>query len=186
MPDKDSMHFLLSFLIPLTFASETLVKYRRTDWKHWINRDGSCFNIRHEILRDRSLIPPVTGKKKKFCYVASGKWNDYYYPEILERPKDIDIDHIVPLKHAHDLVGNTWSLEMKERFANDPENLAITNKKYNRQKRDKSLSKWLPINIEYACKYYRDWMSIKAKYSLPVSEEEKNAVDLKRCTSLSQ
>lgn len=123
-------------------------------------KNKNCFNTRHEILKVRSEISVKFRKKGKTCYVYSGVWSDYYFPEKLTSPKDIDIDHIVPLKHAHDIGGYLWSPELKEKFANDPENLVITYKKYNRQKGAKKISEWLPLNITYACKYYKDWMKI--------------------------
>ena len=95
-----------------------------------------------------------TKKKKSRCTVISGKWNDYYYPELILSPKKIDIDHIVHLKHTHDLVGNSWSKSQKEKFANDPENLVVTDRKYNRQKGALTIAEWTPRNIEFACKYY--------------------------------
>ena len=71
--------------------------------------------------------------------------------------------------------------QLKEKFANDPENLVITNRKYNRQKGAKTIAQWLPINFSYACKYYKDWIKIKKKYDLPISKAELNALDPALC-----
>jgi hypothetical protein len=86
--------------------------------------------------------------------------------------KQIDVDHLIPLKHAYDTGGANWSPEKKEQFANDPENLVITNKKYNRQKGAKGIDQWLPVNKAYACKYVRDWIKVKKKYGLNLLKDE--------------
>ena len=150
--------------------------YRRADWAHWSDSDGNCLDTRGEILKKRSLIPATMNKKG--CKVKNGQWNDYYYPETLHLAAKVDIDHLIPLKHAHDFGAAKWSAKLKESFANDPENLVITNRRYNRQKGAKGIDQWLPINKNYACKYINDWMKIKKKYSLEVGEGEKNTFNL--------
>jgi hypothetical protein len=65
---------------------------------------------------------------------------------------------------------------MKEDFANDPENLVITHRKYNRAKGPKGIDEWLPIDLEYACKYVKDWLKIKNKYRLIVGNKEEMTV----------
>lgn len=175
-----SLIFLISFSSCTTIQSKS-ERYSRSEWNHWIDEDGNCFNTRHEILKARSESPANINVKGKVCYVQSGLWSDYYFPEKLTSSRNIDIDHLVPLKHAYDAGGKLWSPELKEKFANDPDNLVITNKKYNRQKGAKKINEWLPLNIAYACKYYKDWMKIKVKYNLPISDEERSAVDVRKC-----
>lgn len=162
-------------------VSQSILKYNRSDWGRWADNNHDCFDTRQEILRSRSEITPKIKMIKNKCHVESGLWSDYYFSEKLFSPTEIDIDHLVPLKHAHDAGGSRWSPEMKVEFANDSENLVITNKSYNRKKGSKSIDRWLPIDIVYACKYYRDWMKIKNKYNLAISKEEVWAVDVNRC-----
>ena len=162
-------------------AHHSILKYNRSDWAHWTDQNHDCFDTRQEILRSRSEVTPKIKIVKNKCHVASGLWSDYYFSEKLDSPTVIDIDHLVPLKHAHDAGGSQWSPAMRAEFANDSENLVITNKSYNRQKGSKSIDRWLPIDIVYACKYYRDWMKIKNKYKLAISKEEVLAVDVNRC-----
>ena len=164
-----------------TLHSSNSPTYSRSLWRHWTDENKNCLNTRHEILKDRSEIQTSVIKRGKDCYVTKGLWSDYYYPEKLTAPKKIDIDHLIPLKHAHDIGGYMWDEKLKEKFANDPENLVITNRKYNRQKGVKTIAQWLPINFSYACKYYKDWMKIKKKYDLPISKAELNALDPALC-----
>jgi len=157
-------------------------KYKREDWKHWIDEDGDCEDTRTEILKDRSLAAVKMDSKR--CTVLSGKWDDYYYQEILYQALEVDIDHLVPLKHAHDHGGSHWSLELKRKFANDPENLIITNLKYNRQKGSRDITQWLPVDRYYACKYMNQWFKIKMKYHLIVKDQEKEYLDIAKCDNV--
>lgn len=146
------------------------VKYSRSDWKHWNDEDGNCLDTRAEILKSRSLV--VITMNKKGCKVKTGKWKDYYYPEYHMQASKVDIDHLIPLKHAHDVGAAGWSPRQKEKFANDPENLVITNLKYNRQKGAKGIDEWLPRHKIYACKYIKDWLRLKQKYALHLKDAE--------------
>lgn len=150
-------------------------KYQRAGWNHWIDADGDCLNTRAEILKQRSLVAVTMNKKG--CVVKKGRWNDYYYPEVHTLASKVDIDHLIPLKHAHEVGGAGWSAWEKEKFANDPANLVITNRSYNRQKGAKGIDEWLPRHQAYACKYVRDWIKIKSKYSLRTSPAEINTIE---------
>lgn len=176
------MNFTLSLIISLIvcFSTDNSFAYDREDWPHWIKSSGTCLNTRQEILRSRSLTS-VIFKGKKGCAVDTGKWDDFYYPETLTRSSDIDIDHVIPLKYADDLGGSRWSREAKQKFANDPDNLVITNKKFNRQKGAKGITQWLPVNRQYACRYMNRWFAVKNKYKLPISNEEKHTYLLAKC-----
>ncbi len=158
--------------------------YQRKNWKHWIDEDRDCQNTRAEILSQRSTAQVVFSKNG--CTVKRGRWNDYYYPEVLSQAKLIDIDHLVPLKHAHYSGGADWSADKKKHFANDPDNLVITNRRFNRMKGAKGIDQWLPVKIDYACKYTKDWIKIKTKYGLQFSPEENKTIgDLKpKCHNL--
>lgn len=163
------------------FAKE----YKRDDWKHWSSK-GNCLNTRAILLKERSL-KEVTYKKRKdgrSCTVERGLWRDFYYNEQIEEAGLIDIDHIVPLHHAHQTGGSLWSSELKEIFANDPQNLAITNRKYNRQKGAKTPLEWMPIDQRYACRYMRRWKEIKKKYSLNIEHRENEFFELLKCETV--
>ena len=150
-------------------------KYLRSDWHHWSDSDRDCLDTRGEILKLRSLSPVAMNKNG--CRVKTGKWKDYYYPEIHTQASKVDIDHLVPLKHAHNFGAANWNKSQKEKFANDPENLVITNRSYNRQKGAKGINEWLPRHRDYTCKYISDWVKIKKKYSLGLGEGEKNSIE---------
>lgn len=176
--------FLFLFFSLLILASCTpklhIPKYERKDYKHWLDIDRDCQNTRQEILISRSL-EKVVFKNKKKCTVVDGKWEDYYFPQIHTKAKEVDIDHLIPLQHAHYAGAYLWSSKKKKEFANDPENLVITEKIYNRQKGAKAIHEWVPVHKEYACKYIRDWIKIKNKYGLVISKEERTTIEVSGC-----
>lgn len=165
---------ILLFLTVSCAQAEVEGKYYRKNWKHWTDQNQNCLNTRAEILKLRSLVPVLMNKKG--CKVITGKWNDYYFPEEHTVAKKIDIDHLIPLMNAHRTGGQIWNKKQKEVFANDPENLVITNREYNRRKGAKGIDAWLPLHKDYACKYVKDWIKIKQKYSLIITDPEKNAI----------
>lgn len=172
--------FLLLFISACAFGSVSSTQnYQRKAWKHWTDSDRNCLNTRNEILKAQSLIPVTMNKRG--CKVVAGKWNDYYFPETHTLAKNVDIDHLVPLKNAHDTGGAIWSKKQKEAFANDPQNLVITYRAYNRQKGSKGIDRWLPVHRNYACKYIKDWISIKAKYQLRLTTAELNTIKDAQC-----
>jgi hypothetical protein len=154
-------------------------EYNRTEWIHWSDIDNDCQDTRHEILISRSLVKPTLDRSG--CRVIEGKWHDYYYPELHVKAKSVDIDHLIPLKHAHDVGGHSWSKEEKEKFANDHDNLVITKSSYNRKKGAKRIDQWLPVHHDYSCKYIRDWIKLKQKYKLKITSPEQQTIKTSQC-----
>lgn len=176
------MKILLLLIFSLSACASPEVTYKRKQWQsRWADDDRDCQNTRAEILIERSL-GKVTFSGKKECVISSGKWKDYYYPGLLENAKEIDIDHLVPLYEAHKSGGAGWSKLKKKQFANDPENLVITSRTTNRKKGAHTLKSWLPVHFNYACRYYKQWMHIKNKYQLNISNDEINALDVSKCS----
>lgn len=159
-------------------SNKVIPSYEREDWKHWIDSDKDCQNTRHEILISRSEVDVILNKKG--CSVKSGKWADYYYPQYFTKAKDVDVDHLIPLKNAHIHGASSWSFKEKEKFANDPENLVLTSKKFNRSKGAKGIDAWLPVHPEYACKYVKDWIKLKKKYQLEFDDAELHTIETLR------
>ena len=155
-------------------------KYNRKYFKHWIDADKDCQNTRAEVLISRSSTP-VTFKKSKKCVVHSGTWDDYYFAETLNLATSIDIDHVVPLKEAWESGAHKWSAKKRKEFANDFENLVITNKRYNRQKGAQTPLTWAPVQREYYCKYLKQWIKIKQKYELKIDDKIFEYVEMAKC-----
>ena len=82
--------------------------YNRKDWPHWIDADGDCQNTRHELLIATSEAP-VQFKNNKRCTVRYGHWYGVYTGQTFTKASDLDIDHVVPLAHAHRHGAADWT-----------------------------------------------------------------------------
>jgi hypothetical protein len=150
--------------------------YNRGEWPHWLDSDKDCQNTRHEILIQTST-KAVSFKSEKQCNVLSGEWYDPYSSETFTISKDLDLDHIVPLKFAHGRGGDSWSRKQKAIFANDTDNLILAQASLNRQKGAKGLSDWLPPNHQYRCEYITHFNKVMSKYALAYISSEQRVVN---------
>jgi hypothetical protein len=115
---KRFVFFVTVFILVLTsIGAETCVPYNRSDYPHWIDEDRDCQNIRHEVLIAESLVP-VQFMTESQCRVVSGKWIDPFTGQVFTDPSELDIDHVVPLKEAHESGAWQWDAEKRRRFAN--------------------------------------------------------------------
>ncbi|WPC24751.1 HNH endonuclease family protein [Brachyspira hyodysenteriae] len=148
---------------------ETITRYNRDDWGDWADEDNDGLNTRHEVLARASLVKPVISNNR----VISGKWYDKFTGKYFTNAKDLDIDHLVPLKNAHISGASNWSKEKKNEYYNYMKNenhLVAVSKGANRSKGDKSPVEWLPPNEEYQCEYVREWYKIKTDWGLTIEE----------------
>jgi hypothetical protein len=80
--------------------------YNRSDWPYWSDTDGDNQNTRHELLISQSLTG-VTFNTEDECVVMHGTWYGKYSGNTLNHSKELDLDHVVPLKFAHSHGGDT-------------------------------------------------------------------------------
>ena len=154
--------------------------YSRDDWSHWSDDDGDCQNIRHEVLQDET-IEAVTFTTSSNCYVDTGKWYGVYTATFYYSASELDVDHFVPLKNAHDSGGYEWSLTKKKEYANyleDSDHLVVVQSGANRSKGARGPEDWKPANTEYWCQYAYDWIRIKDTWGLTSTQAEWNALVL--------
>ena len=162
-----------------------LPNYDRDDWKHWADDDGDCQNTRHEVLIEESL-KEVTFKSDKQCQVAAGEWLDLYTSDTVTDATKLDVDHMVPLKNAHDSGGWAWDKQKKAAYANEmgyADHLIAVTASANRGKGAKGPEEWKPTNQDYWCDYAIDWVQIKSDWGLSVTKDEWKALQgmLKTC-----
>lgn len=150
--------------------------YNRKDWPHWIDADGDCQDTRQELLIATSKIE-VQFKDSRHCTVTYGKWYGVYTGKIFTKALDVDIDHIVPLAHAHRHGADKWTRAQRRVFANDFENLLVVSDSANRSKSDQAPNEWLPPLKSYWCEYGKRWKKIKDKYQLWYSQQERNTLN---------
>ncbi|MCI2285898.1 HNH endonuclease family protein [Colwellia sp. MSW7] len=152
--------------------------YNRHNWKHWNEgqNPNDCINTRHETLV-RQAVPRTVTMSRDGCFVSTGKWLDDYSGDLYVNPRDLDIDHIVPLNYAYKHGGANWSKSKKELFANDPINLIAVSASLNREKSAKGPANWLPPNHSYRCQYLARWQQVLIKYpSIVMNSAEQRTV----------
>jgi hypothetical protein len=151
--------------------------YNRKLYRHWIDADGDCQNTRQEVLIDESVEPVALDSKG--CKVLSGRWYDPYTGEAFTNPRELDIDHLVPLAEAHRSGANSWDAEKRKAFANDltdPRSLIAVKASANRSKSDRDPAGWLPVNDAYRCEYVAAWIAVKERWGLEMDAEEKATI----------
>lgn len=157
-------------------------KYNRL--KHfgtWVNdpTDDTCFNTRAKVMV-RDSEGPVTFKENNRCSVAAGKWNDPYTGEIKNLSTEVQIDHVVALKHAYDNGAFKWSMKKRCLYANFMGNkfhLLTVDGHENMSKGDRSPDQYMPPNNRYACDYLEGWLKIKVIWNLTMTPPEVEAID---------
>jgi hypothetical protein len=159
--------------------------YAREQWAHWLDEDGDCQDTRTEVLVATSQSP-VRFADARRCKVTRGRWRCPYTGRIVTDPRELDVDHLVPLSAAHAAGGDAWTRSKKAAFANaldDADHLVPVVASANRSKGDKGPDRWLPPAPEARCDYVRAWTRIKTRWDLDATVEERAAVDdaLARC-----
>ena len=163
-----------------TTRDDELPAYDREQWPHWIDADGDCQDTRTEVLIAESLRP-VTFTDAKKCEVASGSWRCPYTDRTFSDPRQLDVDHMVPLAEAYRSGGARWTKQQRTDYANDlsdPDHLVAVYKGANRSKGAKTIAQWLPEEPGDRCHYVETWLHIKTRWKLRVDEAEHAAADL--------
>lgn len=154
------------------------VAYSRSYYQHWVDHDSDCQDTRNEVLI-RDAAGEVTYRDGDKCVVVKGTWNDPYSGKTYYEPRQLDVDHVVPLKNAHESGAWAWSKERRRDYANylaANQHLLAVLASENRRKGDKGPDRYLPPNTAYRCDYVRLWMKIKQDWQLEMTEAEGEAV----------
>lgn len=186
--------------IPVEEYKKIDINYNRQEWRHWSTfGDRGCWNTRDEVL-SRDALPGTIrylGRDRletdysNACTVGistkvdgnlevqtegSGVWIDPFSGDRITNPRNIDVDHIVPLSYAAKMGGQSWSVSKKEKFANDLDNLLATSARENRRKGDKGPGEYMPPLESYHCEYAKTFSGVIYKYNLKMTEADKAAV----------
>jgi hypothetical protein len=158
----------------------SMTGYSRKKFPHWSEADKFGWDAPDPSCdsRDAALIRDGKGVKVgKSCDVTSGEWHDPYAGNTYSDPSKMDIDHVVPLANAWRSGASSWSQDLRERYANDPEVLLSVEAGANRSKGDKGPEAWKPPDKGEWCDYAERWIGIKAGYDLSVNQQEKAALE---------
>ena len=164
-------------------------EYNRTEtFGGWTTLLGKSCNTRVEILKRDSKIAvtPEAGDDRPCTPRLVGQWEDPYTGKTFTDAHDMDIDHVVPLKHAYISGAWKWASTKKREYANDMSNLehlVAVDSSANRSKGDAPPQLWMPPNLKFHCTYLTRWLSIKFRWGLTIDQNEKLflTTQLKNC-----
>ncbi len=131
------------------------------------------------IILNRDLKDAAVNDK---CQVTSGVLDDPYTGKSIKFVRgtsssdDVQIDHVVALSDAWQKGAQQLSREQRENLANDPLELLAVDGPANQQKSDGDAATWLPSNKAFRCRYVARQIAVKKKYSLWVTQAEKDAI----------
>ena len=114
--------------------------------------------------------------------VVAGEYDEPYtgkhlvFNEKSEISDGIQIDHVVALADAWQKGAQKLSAESRYALATDPLNLLAVDGEANKKKSDGDAATWLPPNKKFRCQYVARQVSVKFKYSLWVTQAEKEAI----------
>lgn len=187
--------------VPATSAGEALHKlrvvdrpsadsdYRRAAFgSSWADLDRDGCNTRDQVLY--STVDkrwPHRFQRQGRCRtdMVAGTWVDLYSQQEMTwtnlkdptQAQQLPLDHILSLAEAWRHGARDWTFERRRIFANDHLNLTPTTAEVNQAKGDQDPASWNPPSAG-RCAYATRYISVKARYALPVDRLEK--VGLKR------
>lgn len=133
------------------------------------------------IIMGRDMVN-VTYRSPVDCTVMSGTLaSDPYTGKTITFSRGpnsaaVQIDHIVALSNAWQTGAQQLTPALRQQLANDPLELLAVDGPANQKKSDGDAATWLPANKEYRCKYIARQIAVKQKYTLWVTEPERNAM----------
>lgn len=149
--------------------------YERAEFGNGWSTVNGCST--REIILYRDLQNVVLADE---CKVATGTLNDAYTGEIINFTRadasKVQIDHVVALSDAWQKGAQQLTRQQREQLANDPLELIAASGRANQQKSDGDAATWLPENKPFRCEYIARQIAVKKKYSLWVTEAEKQAM----------
>ncbi|WP_241522026.1 GmrSD restriction endonuclease domain-containing protein [Arthrobacter pityocampae] len=146
----------------------------------WADVDRNGCDTRNDMLnRDLTEIVHVNSVP---CKVQSGLLDDPYTGTEIpflrgqSTSSDVQIDHVVALSDAWQKGAQQLTADQRVALANDPLNLQATDGLTNQQKSDGDAATWVPPNKGYRCEYVARQISVKATYTLWVTQAEHDAM----------
>ena len=153
---------------------------RKLHFGRWINdpTDETCYNTRAKVLL-RDTNGDIFYRQTNRCVVDRGTWSDPYTGRTFTDSRDIQIDHMVPLKNAY--VSGAWKWDYQTRclyanFLGNNFHLISSNGIENMRKGDRAPNGYMPPNLSYQCRYLENWLKIKLIWKLTMTPAEVSAI----------
>jgi hypothetical protein len=155
-------------------------EYDRGDWRHWVDADSDGQDTRQEVLIAENIAPDSLTEYDSSGRIIKGLWVCPYTGDSITNPRQLDIDHLVPLKEAHVSGGFMWTDERRELYANDlttgDNHLVAVTASSNRSKGAKDPYHWMP-DINH-CWYLENWIDIKYRWTLDMDYDEQAFIEV--------
>ncbi len=137
-----------------------------------------CTDTRNKVLI-RDSESPVQMRTSNPCKVASGEWNDPYTAQTYKSSKEVQIDHVVPLKNAYTNGAWRWNYQTRCLYANFlgyRDHLLAVDGPANMAKGDGGPDEYMPPNPAFKCEYLKIFLSIKLIWRLGMSRAEAQGI----------
>jgi len=150
--------------------------------QRWLDVDRNGCDTRNDIL-GRDLADPVFKENTNDCKVLSGTLTDPYDGEVVEFVSGqntsvlVQIDHVVPLAWAWRHGAESWTMDRRAEFANDPRNLVASSQETNQSKGASGPSAWLPPVRDLQCGYAEDWVEVLDVYDLGINAADRSTLE---------
>lgn len=152
---------------------------RQRHFGGWIRyrNDNTCLDTRGLVLQRDSTKPIQTNSS---CRVVAGEWNDEYTGNEFSSAGDMQIDHVVPLKHAYRTGAFEWDSNKRCLYANymgSRFHLLSVNGSENMRKGDRGPTQYIPPNQKFTCGYLKIWLQVKYFWNLRITPTEKTSIE---------
>ena len=175
---KSDVNLLLIQTVQSQFPLPAEKYDRKKHFAGWIHfaDSNSCLDTRGLVLQRDSASNITTSPN---CVVIGGDWHDPYTDNTFTSSKDIQIDHVVPLKHAYMTGAFEWDRKKRCQYANNLSNnfhLLSVNGTENMRKGDRSPLEYVPPNQKFTCEYLKVWLEIKYLWNLRMTPRESDKI----------
>jgi len=163
-------------------ADPSIPRYdRREHFGGWrIHRSREKCSRTREVVLFRQALPDAKIETNEHCRVTAGAWIDPYSGREITNPRDLHIDHVVPLQHAYYAGAYSWRPALRCHYTNYIYNtyhlLAVYGRE-NVKKGERTPAHYIPPNPEFRCEYLSGWMKIKIIWQLWSTVEEVQAIE---------
>jgi hypothetical protein len=137
-------------------ATQDWPPHERSLCRPWIKVEGTYCDVRAVVLIGDAEPRTVFFADSCEWKVGGGVWRDPYTDQTFSHPSAIDIDHMVPLKNAHESGGPAWDPDRRRQSANNLTyswHLLAVSGRANSAKGARSPDQWKLANRDFWCRY---------------------------------
>lgn len=144
-----------------------------------VEAEGPCRGSQAEYSRERDYTMGPEhwygSLKGEILWRQEGHVFEPYTMRQFTNTKELQIEHVVAIKEAHDSGLCGADAQTKLRFVDDLDNLTVATPEVNRAKGARDAGEWAPEHNR--CWFAATVTEVKRKYRLSVDEREKAALD---------